>query len=102
MNRTAFVLVAVATVAGSISSAAPISGQGDEKAAPIFGAKIWPGCRDWKLISIAHEAGNLNELRAIPGKNGAMNAYREGKLPFPDSTIIAQHKANEAAQRRTP
>jgi hypothetical protein len=76
--------------------------QADEKAAPIFGAKVWPGYRDWKLISVAHEAGNRDELRAIPGKNGAMNAYREGKLPFPAGTIMAQHKANEAAQRRTP
>ncbi len=33
MNRTAFVLVAVATMAGSITSFAPISGQADEKAA---------------------------------------------------------------------
>ena len=40
MNRTAFVLVAVATVAGSITPAAPISGQADERAAPIFGAKV--------------------------------------------------------------
>ena len=62
MNRSAFVLVAVATVAGVVSSTAPVSGQADEKAAPIFGAKIWPGYRDWKSIPVAHEAGNLDEL----------------------------------------
>jgi len=62
MNRTAFVLVPVATVAGAGTLTAPISGQADEKAAPIFGAKIWPGYRDWKSIPVAHEAGNLDEL----------------------------------------
>jgi len=39
---------------------------------------------------VAHEAGNLNDLRAILGNDVAMKAYREGKLPFPDGTIIAR------------
>ena len=34
------------------------------EADPIFGIKIPPGYRDWKLISVAHEEGNLNDLRA--------------------------------------
>ena len=38
---------------------------------------------------MAHEAGNLNDFRAILGNDVAINAYREGKLPFPDGTIIA-------------
>jgi hypothetical protein len=42
------------------------------------------------LISVAHEEGNLNDLRAILGNDVAINAYREGKLPFPDGTIIAR------------
>ena len=33
MNGTAFVLVAVATVAGSIASTAPVSGYADDEAA---------------------------------------------------------------------
>ena len=36
-----------------------------------------------------HEAGNLNSLGAVLGNDVAFNAYREGKLPFPDRTIIA-------------
>ena len=39
---------------------------------------------------MAHEEGNLNDLRAILGNDVAINAYREGKLPFPDGTIIAR------------
>ena len=71
-------------------SLVPASGQADEEAAPIFGIKIPPGYRDWKLISVAHEEGNLNEFRAVLGNDVAIKAYREGKLPFPDGTIIAR------------
>ena len=49
-----------------------------------------PGYRDWRLISVAHEAGNLNDFRAILGNDIAIKAYREEKLPFPDGTIIAR------------
>jgi hypothetical protein len=69
---------------------ADASGQADGEAAPIFGIKIPPGYRDWRLISVAHEAGNLNDLRAMLGNDVAIKAYREGKLPFPDGTIIAR------------
>ena len=62
----------------------------DEATAPIFGGTLPPGYRDWRLVSVAHEEGNLNDLRAILGNDTAINAYREGKLPFPDGTIIAR------------
>jgi hypothetical protein len=39
---------------------------------------------------VAHEAGNLNDIRAILGNDAAIKAYRKGKLPFPDGTIIAR------------
>ena len=39
---------------------------------------------------MAHEAGNLNDLRAVLGNDVAIKAYREEKLPFPDGTIIAR------------
>ena len=39
---------------------------------------------------MAHEEGKLNDLRAILGNDVAIKAYREGKLPFPDGTIIAR------------
>jgi cytochrome P460 len=60
------------------------------KAAPIFDIKIPPDYRDWRLISVAHEAGNLNDIRAILGNDLALRAYREGKLPFPDGSMIAR------------
>jgi hypothetical protein len=48
------------------------------------------GFRDWKVISVAHEAGNNNDLRVILGNEAAVRAYREGKVPFPDGAIIAR------------
>jgi hypothetical protein len=90
MKRIAFLLFAAAMVACIVASTAPESGYADEGAAPIFGVKIPPGYRDWRLISVAHEAGSLNDFRAILGNDAAIKAYREGKLPFPDGTIIAR------------
>jgi Cytochrome P460 len=63
---------------------------GSSKAVPVFGIRIFPGYRDWRLVSVAHEAGELNDIRAILGNDAAINAYRKGTLPFPDGTIIAR------------
>jgi hypothetical protein len=90
MKRIVFLVVAAAVVAGVVASMAPASGQPDGEAAPIYGIKLPPGYRDWKLISVAHEEGNLNDLRAVLGNDVAIKAYRDGKLPFPDGTIIAR------------
>jgi Cytochrome P460 len=90
MRRLVFVLVAVVALAGVVAYMASASGQADGEAAPIFGVKIPPGYRDWRLISVAHEEGKLNDLRAILGNDVAIKASREGKLPYPDGTIIAR------------
>ena len=84
-----FLLVALAAVAGVVAVTALASRRADQEAAPIFVTKIPPGYRDWILISVAHEEGNLHSLGAILGNDVAIKAYREGKLPFPDGTIIA-------------
>jgi len=90
MRRVVFVLVAVVAVAGVVHYMTPTPGQADGEAAPIFGGKIPPGYRDWRLISVAHEEGDLNDLRAILGNDVAIKAYREKRLPYPDGTIIAR------------
>jgi hypothetical protein len=90
MRRIVFVLIVVVALAGVVAHKAPASGQADGEAAPIFVKEIPPGFRDWRLISVAHEEGNLNDIRAILGNDVAIKAYREGKLPFPDGTIIAR------------
>ncbi len=83
-------LVTAAIVAGIVAFTAAMSGHADDEATPLFGIKIPPGYRDWRLVSVAHEAGELNDIRAILGNDAAIRAYREGKLPFPDGTIIAR------------
>jgi hypothetical protein len=90
MKRIACLLAAFATMSGAVANVAPPSGQAGKEAAPIFGITIPPGYRDWKLISVAHEAGNLDDIRAILGNDIAIKAYREGKLPFPDGAVIAR------------
>ena len=90
MRRIVYLLITLVLVAGIVAFTALASGDVDEEAAPLFGVRIPPGYRDWRLISVAHEEGNLNDLRAILGNDVAINAYREGKLPFPDGTIIAR------------
>jgi Cytochrome P460 len=89
MKGFAYLLVAVA-MTGVVTYMAHASGRSDDEASPVFGVKIPPGYRDWKLISVAHEEGNLNDLRAVLGNDVAIEAYRKGKVPFPDGTIIAR------------
>lgn len=96
-RRISLLLLAVATLAGVIASIIPASGQTGNAAAPIFGITIPPGCRDWKLVSVTHEEGNFNQLRAQLGNDIAINAYREGKLPFPDGAIIVALHWNRVA-----
>jgi hypothetical protein len=85
------IFVIAATMAVSVGGVMTYSAGGaDDESSPIFGVKIPPGYRDWRLISVAHEEGSLNDLRAILGNDVAIKASREGKLPFPDGTIIAR------------
>ena len=90
MRPIAPALAALIALAGAVAYMAPASGQAGGEPAPIFGVKMPPGYRDWRLISVAHEEGNLNDLRAILGNDVAIKAAREGKLPYPDGTIIAR------------
>jgi hypothetical protein len=99
-SATAGVCGLVLLAAGSrrVSSAAelqdtvnppPAQPAAGDKASPSFLDKIPSGYRDWRLISVAHEEGSLNSFAAILGNDVAIKAYREGKQPFPDGTIIA-------------
>jgi hypothetical protein len=60
-------------------------------ASPIYGVTIPDGYRDWKLIAVDQLlfAGKGNQLRAQLGNDIAIKAFKDGKLPFPDGTIIA-------------
>jgi hypothetical protein len=90
MKAIACLLGVVLALTGSVIYLAHASQDADAAAAPLYGIKIPAGYRDWRLISVAHEEGNNNDLRAVLGNDVAIKAYREGKLPFPDGTIIAR------------
>jgi hypothetical protein len=90
-----FPSVAVLTVTGSVAdmvppAGVPASGRADGEAAAMSGFAIPAGYRDWGLISVAHEEGTLNDLRAILCNDAAIAASREGKPAFPDGAIIAR------------
>ena len=91
MKRVGFLLLAVATLAGIVAYMAHASGQSDGDSSPIYGVKIPAGYRDWKLIAVDHllVAGKADQLRAQLGNDIAIKALKEGKVPFPDGTIIA-------------
>jgi hypothetical protein len=99
MRPIAVLLVVVVMLAGVVAGTVTSSGYADGGAAPVFVTEIPRGYRDWKLVSVAREEGDLNDIRAILGNDVAIKAYREGKLPFPDGTIIARlawsHDASE-------
>ena len=59
-------------------------------ASPVFGVTLPPGYRDWPFVSIAHEAGDKQDIRVILGNDIAMQAFRDGTRPFPDGAIIAR------------
>src|SRR5215469_753622 len=97
MRRIGIVLTAFAALGGVAAYLAPASGQADADAAPIYGIKIPAGYRDWRLISVNHLAGStVKQVRAQLGNEIAIKAFQEGKLPFPDGTIIAALHWNEA------
>jgi hypothetical protein len=90
MKRTILALLAVGTLTGLVAYAPAPAQQANRDAAQIAEGKLPPDYRDWRLISVAHEAGSLNDLRAVLGNDLAVEAFREGKLPFPDGAIIAR------------
>jgi hypothetical protein len=65
--------------------------QAGSETSPIFGVTVPPGYREWHLISVKQliGGGGLKQLRAQLGNEIAIKAFREGKLPFPDGSIIA-------------
>lgn len=66
------------------------SSSSDGNASPIYGVVLPADYRNWQVVSVAHEAGSLNDIRVILGNDIAMKAFRDHTLPFPDGSIIAR------------
>ena len=91
MKRIAFLLLAVVTLASVVAHRTRASGQSDGDSSPIYGVKIPAGYRNWQLIAVNQLlfAGKGDQLRAQLGNDVAIEAFKEGTLPFPDGAIIA-------------
>ncbi len=90
MKRIAPLLIAAIALTGVIAAETPNSQSADQDPATAIDAGSKPvGYRDWRLISVAHEEGDLHSFAAVLGNDIAIKAYRESTLPFPDGTIIA-------------
>jgi hypothetical protein len=90
MKRISSILGAVVVMSALMAYVVQAADQAAVAATPLFGISIPSGYRDWKLISVAHEAGNNNDLRAVLGNDIAIKSYREHDPSFPDGSIIAR------------
>jgi Cytochrome P460 len=90
MKRLTPLFISVAALASvvALTARAPRHAEA-QQGAPAFVTEIPSGYRDWRLISVAHEEGDLHSFAAVLGNDVAIKAYREGKVLFPDGTIIA-------------
>lgn len=89
-KRSAFLLLTAAASVGIVASIGAVSERTDSDSTAIDAGMLPPGYRDWRLISVAREEGDLDDIRAVLGNDIAIKAYREGSQPFPEGTIIAR------------
>lgn len=89
MQRLATCGLALAILVFGVSAVAAARRPANE-VSPVYGVKLPKGYRDWKLVSVAHEAGKNNDIRAILGNDIAVRAFREGKRPFPDGAVLVR------------
>ena len=88
MKRFTFLVAAIAAIVCFVAFSVPAPGNADTAPAPYV-MEMPKGYRDWQWVSSAHEAGNINSLGAVLGNDIAIKAYRAGKLPFPEGSVIA-------------
>src|SRR5918993_5899291 len=77
----------VAVLAATTPSFTPAD---DGAGAAIADGKLPAAYRDWRLISVAREQGDLDDIRGVLGNDAAIDAYRRAALPFPDGPVIAR------------
>ena len=83
MKQASILACAALSAVCSAASVAFTAGVTGDESSPIFGTKMPTGYRDWPLISVAHEEGDLNDIRAILGNNAAIEAFRGGEAFVP-------------------
>ena len=81
--------VAALALACAAGDAAPAARRTDVPCAPLAG-ELPPDYRDWRLVSVAREEGELDDIRAVLGNDAAIRAFREGRRPFPDGAMLVR------------
>ncbi len=82
-------LLALVVLASNMPiEAAPLTGTGSD--VPAAGVELPPGYRDWRMVSIARETGQPDDIRVVLGNDMAIKAFRNGTRPFPDGATIAR------------
>ncbi|MBB3228149.1 hypothetical protein FHW69_002784 [Luteibacter sp. Sphag1AF] len=91
MRQIFVVFFAAGGIFIALASMALAMGKVDKRPrSPIYGVTLPEGYRQWEFIAPAQEAPPLDELRVVVGNVTAMKAYRDGKLPFPDGTVLVK------------
>ena len=86
-GRRTTVGAAALLLAATIAVAAE---QVKENVSPLFGVRLPARYRRWQVVSVAHEAGALNDIRVILGNDVAIKSLRGGRRIFPDGAKLAR------------
>lgn len=97
IHTAAIVAAGAATLCATLFAAHAIAAEksadkaaANPNASPIYGVTIPEGYRKWELVAPALEHEPLNELRTVVGNQIAIDAYKSGKLPFPDGAVLVK------------
>jgi hypothetical protein len=85
-----YIVLALISIASLATLIAASNRPDDDSASSIADGKLPYGYRDWRLISVAREEGNLDDIRAVLGNDTAIKALRDGTQSFPDGTVIVR------------
>ena len=100
MKRIVLALVAVAVLGGAVAYMAPAAGQADEEAAPIYGIRIPPEYRDWRLISVNHLGLSGRKAPALLVVDPYYDFISEGGKIWPRIKAVAE--ANNCVPNMPP
>jgi hypothetical protein len=112
--RTMSLLLVIGVVAVVTGLTTLASERADKDDAAIFLSEVPEGYRDWKLIAVSRLTTSNGsgpaakpdtpksgaQLRAELGNDIAIQAYREGKIPFPDGAIVVAIHWDEVASEK--
>lgn len=90
MRKMLFASIAAGVLSSAVAAAFATTTPNPEQLSPIYGVSLPDGYRKWELIAPALEAAPLNELRAVVGNDVAVKAYQDGRLLFPDGTVLVK------------